>query len=197
MKRLFLIFLLFNLITLTSLSSEEKLSTSARNCFELGFSHLLRPSFSWTREQGTKSHWYYGALISAQIVPFPINNSQSNKETCITYFTFYPEASLFFGGLVSAFDFLDFKMDLNFGGDAFLQYSTLKIPEYNIDKDHLAWAITPWAWVRPAVRFNPGPLFHQDWLSRLSAEVSAIVALGSPLFIDERLRLEISVFWRL
>lgn len=99
--------------------------------------------------------------------------------------------------MVTAYDFIDFQIDLNIGGDAFFQYSSLEIPEYDIDRNHFAWAVTPWAWLRPAMRVHLGAFSTRNWLRRISAEFSAVIALGSPLFIDERMRLEASVLWRL
>lgn len=92
---------------------------------------------------------------------------------------------------MSACNFLDFKIDLNAGGDALLHYSSLEIPEYDINQNHLAWV-----WFRPAIRVNLGAFSQENWIRRLSAEFSAVIALGNSLFIDERMRLEASLLWR-
>jgi hypothetical protein len=140
--------------------------------------------------------YYFGGRVSALLVPFPVDMSSSTAETLTSYFFFSPEASGVAGLRASIGDLVDLLLDLNVGGDLYLQWAGLSIPTYGIKTKGVALAATPWAWLRPCVRVNPGAPFNLQWLKRFSLEASAVVAIGDPLVVSGRFRWELALLWR-
>jgi hypothetical protein len=170
--------------------------SSVRGGWEVGFSTMLRPSVNWSAHSAGALGYYFGAGASALIVPFPVDMSASSAETLTSYILFHPELSGFVGVRASIFDFVEFRLELNVGGDIYVQWAGLTIPAYGVHSTAAAFAVTPWVWVRPTLRINVGSPFDVAWLKRLSLEASAVVALGNLPVVSERFRWEIALLWR-